>query len=251
MDLLPEGEPRIPFLDRQRLQRARLADPGQVRVGQPISSTWPGPGDDPHRGRRPTSWPRAARSSSSQERACSRQRVRSSGPRCPAVLAAADSRPGRPRRRRRSGGRRRGPRPAAGRRRRPRRRGGPRRRSDPRTGRPPAGRVARRCPGLVRPLQEGRQVRQDQALGLAAEHVVDPAVLVARLIRPPVVGQDGRRERLPGFRRPARFGAGPWRGRGGGPARARRAASPRIVAIARSSRPWRYSARPRANRKWG
>src|SRR4051794_35039476 len=41
MDLLPEGAPRIPFLDRQRLRRARPADPGQVQVVQPIPQLEP------------------------------------------------------------------------------------------------------------------------------------------------------------------------------------------------------------------
>src|SRR5262245_30107843 len=56
-------------------------------------------------------------------------------------------------------------------------------------------------PELGLPHQEGEQARPDQALGLAAEHVADPAVLVAHLRRPPVVTQDRRRQRFPGLLR--------------------------------------------------
>src|SRR5438874_5051627 len=41
IDLLPLGEPLIPFLDGQLSQRAPPAQPGQVRVGQPTSQPLP------------------------------------------------------------------------------------------------------------------------------------------------------------------------------------------------------------------
>jgi len=55
--------------------------------------------------------------------------------------------------------------------------------------------------GLVLPVDEGRQVGQNHVFGRAAKNVVDPAVMVApqNLSRPPVVCQDGRRERSPGL----------------------------------------------------
>src|SRR5262249_25728747 len=54
--------------------------------------------------------------------------------------------------------------------------------------------------GLVLPLQECRQLREDHALGLATEHMADPLVAAVRLKRLPVVRQAGRRERFPCFR---------------------------------------------------
>src|SRR5947209_7580194 len=47
---------------------------------------------------------------------------------------------------------------------------------------------------------EGRQVREDQFLGFATEYMADPGIVVARLSHRPVVREDGRRERFPGFR---------------------------------------------------
>ena len=92
-------------------------------------------------------------------------------------------------------------------------------------------------------VQEGRQFREDEALGLPAERVVDPAVLVALLRDPPVVGRDGRREHIAGLLdSPAPVQCHGEDEAGAGPSV--RGASPRVSAIARSSRPWRYSARP-------
>ena len=58
-------------------------------------------------------------------------------------------------------------------------------------------------PRLILAPQERRQVRQDQGLGLAAEHVADPRRGVVRLRLHPVVGPDGGRQRLACFRRAA------------------------------------------------
>ena len=45
-------------------------------------------------------------------------------------------------------------------------------------------------PRLLSPRQQSRQLGQDQCLGLAAQHAADPGVLVVRLGRAPVVGED-------------------------------------------------------------
>ena len=55
-------------------------------------------------------------------------------------------------------------------------------------------------PGSVLSATEGRQVPEDQAFGLATEQMADPRIVVACLSCPPVVREDSRRERLPGFR---------------------------------------------------
>src|SRR5262249_50648801 len=55
----------------------------------------------------------------------------------------------------------------------------------------------------LRLFHAGVIIGQDHGLGPTAEHVANPAVLVAHLDGPPVGSQDGFRERFPCLRHPS------------------------------------------------